>query len=438
MGEAYRRGLQQFKEHGFDSSAGDQAVAGIDRNPTELLTKAKERLVAAAEQQASAAKEAAHRSTTLSILLFSLVTAASVAVFFVAMQKRVSRPLTTIVGALNELADGNFAVVLPGLNRGDEIGEIARSVERFKVKTAEKAREEAEMKAKRDQAVARERQAILLQMADDFEKAVGRIVEAVSSASTELEASANGLSRTAASTQQLSTLVASASEEASTNVQAVASATEELSSSIREISRQVQTSARMAHDAVDQARNTSGRVGELSRAASCIGDVVELINTIAGQTNLLALNATIEAARAGEAGRGFAVVASEVKALAEQTSKATGEIGQQVTGIQSATHESVDAIKEISSTIERLSEIASTIAAAVEQQGAATQEISRNIQQAAEGTQQVSSNVSKVQRGTSETGSASEVVLSAAQALSTESNKLKLEMGRFLATVRAA
>ena len=232
--------------------------------------------------------------------------------------------------------------------------------------------------------------------------------------------------------------VAAASEEASTNVQSVASATEELSSSVTEISRQVQESARMANEAVDQARNTNDRSARLSKAASRIGDVVELINTIAGQTNLLALNATIEAARAGEAGRGFAVVASEVKALAEQTAKATGEIGQQITGIQGATQESVSAIKEISGTIERLSEISSTIAAAVEEQGAATQEISRNVQQAAQGTQQVSANITDVQRGAGETGSASSQVLSAAQSLSGDSNRLKLEVGKFLDSVRAA
>ena len=188
----------------------------------------------------------------------------------------------------------------------------------------------------------------------------------------------------------------------------------------------------MANEAVDQARTTNERVGELSKAAGRIGDVVELINTIAGQTNLLALNATIEAARAGEAGRGFAVVASEVKALAEQTAKATGEISQQISGIQAATQESVSAIREISGTIERLSEISSTIAAAVEEQGAATQEISRNVQQAAQGTQEVSANISDVQRGAGETGSASSQVLSAAQMLSGDSNRLKVEVAKFL------
>jgi aerotaxis receptor len=289
-----------------------------------------------------------------------------------------------------------------------------------------------------EQRSAVQRKSDMVRLANGFEGAVGEIIETVSSAATELEASAGTLTSTAERAQELTTMVAAASEEASTNVQSVASATEEMSSSVNEISRQVQDSARMANEAVDQARKTNDRVGELSKAAARIGDVVELINTIAGQTNLLALNATIEAARAGEAGRGFAVVASEVKALAEQTAKATGEIGQQIAGIQAATQESVNAIKEISGTIEKLSEISSTIAAAVEEQGAATQEISRNVQQAAQGTQQVSSHITDVQRGASETGLASSQVLSAAKSLSSDSNRLKLEVGKFLDTVRAA
>ena len=350
----------------------------------------------------------------------------------------VSRPMTRLNGALGEMAGGNLDVVIPGASRGDEIGDLAKTVTVIRENAEQKAREEAEAKIKQDLVAAQRRKEEMIKLADDFEGAVGEIVETVSSASTELEASAGTLTTTAERAQELTTMVAAASEEATANVQSVASATEEMASSITEISRQVQESARMANEAVDQARNTNERVSELSKAAARIGAVVELINTIAEQTNLLALNATIEAARAGDAGRGFAVVASEVKALAEQTSKATGEIGQQITGIQAATQESVGAIKEISTTIEKLSEISSTIAAAVEEQGAATQEISRNVQQAAQGTHQVSSNITDVQRGAGETGSASSQVLSSAQSLSSDSNRLKLEVGKFLSSVRAA
>jgi methyl-accepting chemotaxis protein len=339
---------------------------------------------------------------------------------------------------MRELAEGNFDVVLPGLDRMDEIGDMAQAVETFKVRAEERARGEVEVEVKQDQVAAKRRKVDMNRLADDFEGAVGEIVETVSSSSTGLEASATTLAATAVRSQELTKMVAAASEEALINVQSVASATEEMTSSVNEISRQVQDSARMAGEAVDQARKTNDRVGELSKAAARIGDVVDLINTIAGQTNLLALNATIEAARAGDAGRGFAVVASEVKALAQQTAKATGEIGQQIAGIQAATQESVNAIKEISATIEKLSEISSTIAAAVEEQGVATREISRNVQQAAQGTQQVSSHITVVQRGASETGSASSQVLSAAQSLSRDGNRLKLEVGKFLDTVRAA
>ncbi|EIG58180.1 methyl-accepting chemotaxis protein [Bradyrhizobium sp. WSM1253] len=350
----------------------------------------------------------------------------------------IARPIRALTVAMDKLAGGDFSVVLPGLGRKDEVGGVAASVEKFKIVSEQKAREDAEAKIRQDQVAAAQRKAEMHKLANGFEAAVGEIVDTVSSAATELEASASTLTSTAERAQELTIVVAAASEEASTNVQSVASATEELSSSITEISRQVQESARVASEAVTQARTTTDRVGELSKAAARIGDVVELINTIAGQTNLLALNATIEAARAGEAGRGFAVVASEVKALAEQTAKATGEIGQQISGIQAATQDSVAAISAISNTIEKLSEISSTIAAAVEEQGAATQEISRNVQQAAEGTHQVSSNITDVQRGAGETGSASSQVLAAAQSLSGDSNRLKLEVGKFLDTVRAA
>jgi methyl-accepting chemotaxis protein len=283
----------------------------------------------------------------------------------------IARPMTRLNDAMAKMAAGDLAVSIPGASRGDEIGDIAKTIAVIRNNAEAKAHAEAEAMRHRETMAAEQRKRDMNRLADQFEGAIGEIVETVSSASTELEASASTLTSTAVRSQQMATVVAAASEEASTNVQAVASATEEMSSSVNEISRQVQDSARIAGEAVDQARRTNDRVGELAKAASRIGDVVELINTIAGQTTLLALNATVEAARAGEAERGFAVVASEVKALAEQTAKATGEIGLQITGIQAATQDSVDAIKEISDTISKMSEIASTIASAVEEQGAA-------------------------------------------------------------------
>ncbi len=348
----------------------------------------------------------------------------------------ISQGIASIVNPMQQFTRGDLSANVPHRGEKTEIGTMADALQIFKEALIAKEAADAAAAKEAEEKIARGQR--IDQATRQFEATIGHIVETVSSASTELEASAGTLTATADRSQELTTSVAAASEEASTNVQSVASATEEMTSSINEISRQVQESARIAHEAVDQARKTNDSVSELSQAASRIGDVVELINTIAGQTNLLALNATIEAARAGEAGRGFAVVASEVKALAEQTAKATGEISQQIGGIQSATQSSVSAIKEIGQTITRMSEIASTIASAVEEQGAATQEISRNVQEAARGTEQVSANIMDVQRGATETGSASTQVLSAAQSLSQDSNRLKLEVANFLQTVRAA
>jgi methyl-accepting chemotaxis protein len=385
-----------------------------------------------------AAQEAADNYAFAFMMLATILGMAVIAGVAVSyyLVRDVSSGIASIVIPMQALGQGDLSADVPHQGKKTEIGAMADALQVFKqALIAKKAADEA---AAADAEAKIERGRRVDGITRNFESVIGEIVQTVSSASTQLEASAGTLSATAERSQTLTSTVASASGEASTNVQSVASATEELSSSVTEIGRQVQESARMATDAVGQARVTNDRVSQLSKAASRIGDVVELINTIAGQTNLLALNATIEAARAGDAGRGFAVVASEVKALAEQTAKATGEISQQITGIQGATQESVNAIKEISGTIERLAEISSAIAAAVEEQGAATQEISRNVQQAARGTQQVSSNISDVQRGASETGAASSQVLSAAQSLSGDSHRLKLEVGRFLDSVRAA
>lgn len=357
------------------------------------------------------------------------------AVFF---GHRIASSIARMTQAMQKLASGDFAVVLPGLGRADEVGDMAQAVETFKFRAKQTADDEADAKMQQEMSAAEVRKADMNKLADEFEGAVGRIIDTVSAASTDLETAARSLTATAEQSQQLTDVVAAASAHASNNVQSVASATEQMTSSVHEISRQVQNSAQIASEAVKQAQATTHRVGELSKAASRIGDVIELINAIARQTNLLALNATIEAARAGDAGRGFAVVASEVKALAQQTAKATGEISEQVSGIQNATRESATAINAIGGTIGRMSEIASTIAAAVDQQGAATKEISRNVQQAAQGTLKVSSNIIDVQRGASETGLASSQVFSAAQALSGESRRLKADVARFLSSVREA
>jgi methyl-accepting chemotaxis protein len=393
-----------------------------------------------ASQEAARLAESAQRDSLRTLVLnaflmtFSLLLAA--ATFWIVIS-RIVRSLGQMTDAMSELAGGETSVVVPCSNRRDEMGSMARALLVFK----ENVVKVRNMQAERDvleKAAREEKAAAMVRLADAFEGAVGEIVQTVSAASAELEASAGTLSATAVRAQELTTMVAAASEEASTNVQSVASASEEMAASVNEISRQVQESSKIAREAVEQARRTHHRVNELSNAANRIGDVVELINTVAGQTNLLALNATIEAARAGEAGRGFAVVASEVKALAEQTAKATEEIRKQIGDIQSATHDSVSAIEDIGVTIGRISEISSTIASAVEEQGAATQEVARNVQQAAQGTQQVASNITDVQRGAHETGSASSQVLTSAQSLSFESSRLKSEVGRFLDTIRAA
>jgi methyl-accepting chemotaxis protein len=389
-------------------------------------------VLASARQLGDSLSDSATSSTFWQLGVGLLVVV--IAIFLISVAARsIARPIRDCADFANGIAKGDFNQQLK-IEQADEVGILAQSLRSMQGDIKRSISQRAE-----DQATADiERRRIMNEMAGNFEASVGEIVDTVSAASTEMEASAVKLTSTAEHAEKLTTMVAAASGEASTNVQSVASAAEQMASSVNEIGRQVQESSRMANEAVDQARKTNDRVSELTKAAARIGDVVELINNIAGQTNLLALNATIEAARAGEAGRGFAVVASEVKALAEQTAKATGEIGQQITGIQAATQDSVNAIKEIGGTIEKLSEISSTIAAAVEEQGAATQEISRNVQQASHGTQQVSSNISDVQRGATETGSASAKVLSAARSLSEDSNRLKAEVSKFLNSVRAA
>jgi methyl-accepting chemotaxis protein len=358
--------------------------------------------------------------------------------FALLLGRGIAKPMTAMCQAMRELAGGNFEIVLPGLGRKDELGEMASAVEEFKVQAVARAERDAASQAAQNKAAGAARRAELIRFADDFEAAVGAIVSNVSTSAGHLEQAAGTLTRTAEATQRLSSQAAGRSEQASDNIQSVASATEELSVSVDEIGRRVRDSNRIAEAAVSQAEQTDGRIGKLSRAAQEIGDVVKLITAIAEQTNLLALNATIEAARAGDAGRGFAVVAAEVKSLSEQTAKATDEISHHIAGMQGATQESVAAIKEIGATIGQISSIASSIASAVEQQGGATQEIARNVQSVAQGTRDATADIVEVNRGATETGAASGEVLSSAKVLSSESTRLKAELDRFMANIRAA
>jgi methyl-accepting chemotaxis protein len=360
------------------------------------------------------------------------------AVLAILLGMGISRPMVAMCKAMRELASGNFDVVLPGLGRKDEIGEMAGAMEEFKLQAVAKAERDAAAQEAQNKASSEARRIELIRFADEFEGAVGAIVSNVSASAVQLESAAGTLTRTAETTQSLSSQVAGASEEASSSMQSVASATEELSTSVDEIGKRVRESNLIAEAAVRQAEQTDARIGKLSRAAQQIGDVVKLITAIAEQTNLLALNATIEAARAGESGRGFAVVAAEVKSLASQTARATDEISSHISGMQGATQESVAAIKEIGDTIGQISEIASSISTAVEQQSTATQEIARSVQSVAQGTDQAAANIMEVNRGATETGSASEEVLHSARTLSSESTRLRAELDRFMANIRAA
>jgi len=365
-----------------------------------------------------------------------LLGAAIVAVAVWTVVIRVVRPIGAMTVAMNSLAGGNVQSEIPALGSRDEVGEMARSVQVFKDGMIEAERLRAERQAEQQRQLDRAKR--IETTVAGFEKMIAEVVHTVSSAAVELQSTAQAMSTTAEETTRQSTTVAAASEQATQNVQTVASATEELSASIREIGEQVAQSTRMVGEAADQADGTNAQVQGLAEASQKIGQVVQIINDIAGQTNLLALNATIEAARAGEAGKGFAVVASEVKALANQTAKATEEIAAQVKSIQDATQLSVQSIQAIAHTIGRVNESATTIASAVEEQGAATQEIARNVEQAAKGTHEVSANIAAVSEAASQTGSAASQVLASADELSKNSAMLRQQVDGFLREVRAA
>jgi methyl-accepting chemotaxis protein len=351
--------------------------------------------------------------------------------------RRVTKPLASVTEALTAIADGRGDIEIVCDDRGDEIGDMARTVAVFRSNALERRRLRDEQTASAV-AAAEQRRTELRGFVDAFQASVGGIVDNVLNSSAEFERVARQLTDTARTTADQSGRSADASETASEHVRSAASASDELSNSIAEISRRVQESNGIAADAVKQAAATDQRINELSEAGARIGDVVQLITSIAEQTNLLALNATIEAARAGDAGRGFAVVAQEVKTLAGQTAKATEEIGSQIANMQLATQESVKAIKAIGQTIERISDIATSIAGAVEQQRAATQSIAQSVRSAAGGTSDAVSNIRSAARGAEETGESSGRMLGSAQALSAESLRLKTEVGKFLDGMRAA
>jgi methyl-accepting chemotaxis protein len=353
------------------------------------------------------------------------------------MGRALVRPIVSMTAAMERLAGGDKDVAVPAVGRGDEIGRMAAAVQVFKENAIKVERLQAEQAADSERASA-ERRTARLKLAETFESAVRGVVTAVSGSATAMQENARTFAATADRAQTQAKAVAAASDEASTNVQTVASAAEELATSIREISQQVSHSAKIAERAVAEADQTDTTVQSLAVAAQKIGDVVKLINDIAGQTNLLALNATIEAARAGEAGKGFAVVASEVKSLATQTAKATEDIAQQIAAIQTATDQSVQAIQGIGHTIGEINQIATAIASAVEEQGAATKEIARSVQQASRGTGDVSANIAGVSQAVGETGAAAGQVQAAAADLATQGDKLRAEVDKFLADLRAA
>jgi methyl-accepting chemotaxis protein len=352
------------------------------------------------------------------------------------LSRQIINPLARMTATLKGLAAGDRSLQVPETNRHDEIGEMAKAAQVFK-EMIEAERLRAEQEVQKQQAD-QERGRVMLELAAKFEATAGSIVGGVTSAATELQSTAQALARTAEETSRQSTTVAAASEQATDNVQAVAAATEELSSSIREIGQQVTTSSGMIGEAVQQAIWSNEQVQGLTAAAEKIGDVLKIISGIAAQTNLLALNATIEAARAGDAGRGFAVVASEVKALANQTARATEEIDVQIRAIQEATETSARSIKGVAETIGKVNETASSIASAVEEQGAATQEIARNVTRAAQGASEVASNIAGVNKVAQQTGVAAGQVLAQAGELSKNGGLLKRQVEAFLFEVRAA
>nr|WP_255635504.1 methyl-accepting chemotaxis protein [Azospirillum sp. 412522] len=427
--------LQSRDDEAFALSAGDGAMA---RQVASKLIDERIEINRQGMDEAIKKTTAVAEDTRRMVLLLSGIGAAlGLALSLFIVIRLIVRPLRALTDTMSRVSTGDLEIAVAGTERRDEVGLLARTLDIFKANALEVRRLTAEQEEQKARAAA-ERKEDMRRLADRFEGSVSAIVQHVASSAMQMRGAAGSLSASAIQASSQSSAVAAASDESSANVQTVAAATEELAASIQEISRQVTNQTNISATAVQEADRTNATMRMLVDTSNQIGAVVDLINSIAGQTNLLALNATIEAARAGEAGKGFAVVASEVKALASQTARATEEIQAKVKDIQSATADAQGAVSGIAGIIARMSEISSAIAAAIEEQNAATAEISANVAQAARGTEQVSTNIVGVTQAANETGSAATQVLSTADGLASEADRLKTEVTSFIQTVRAA
>jgi methyl-accepting chemotaxis protein len=387
-------------------------------------------------KDASLAGDEMYSQSRLILIIVVMAVVAMVVAFGLMLRQSIATPIIAMTAAMNRLSEKDFAVTIPAVGRVDEVGQMAGAMQTFKDNMLRSEQMEADQRADQERNLARGK--AIESLTRNFDEAVSSMLNAVSSASNDMEHAAQGMSATAEQTSRQAVMVAAATEEASSSVQTVASAAEELAASIHEIGRQVTQSSQVASRAADEASKTNQTVTGLAESSARIGDVISLINDIASQTNLLALNATIEAARAGDAGKGFAVVAGEVKNLANQTGRATEEISQQIAAVQEATRQAVDAIGGIVKRIEDINQISAAIASAVEEQSAATAEIARNVQQAASGTQEVSATIGGVTRAAEDTGMAASGVLSSVKSVKQQADALKGLVANFLTGVKAA